>query len=64
MTGEINIPLDGTEAIRATTNIGTVGNIIEDMGVSVKHGVHETNRTLALMDTLLVDLKDKEKQTH
>jgi hypothetical protein len=29
------------------------------MRVSIKHGVHETNGTLALVNTLLVDLRNK-----
>lgn len=49
-------PWNSTETLRITSNIGTVGDIIEDAWVSVKHGVHETNRALALVNTFLVNL--------
>lgn len=48
--------LNGGESIGVTSGIGTVSDIMEDLRMSIEHGVHEANRALAGGETLFVDL--------
>lgn len=47
---------NGSKSIGVTSCIGTVGDIVQHLGVSIEHGVHETNSALASCEALLIDL--------
>lgn len=49
-------PFNSSESIGITTSTGTVGDIIENLGVRIQDRVNETYGSLAHCDTLLVDL--------
>lgn len=49
-------PFNSSKSIGITSSTGTVGDIIKNLGVCIQDRVDETNRSLTLCDTLLVDL--------
>lgn len=49
-------PFNSSESIGITSSTGTIGDIIKNLRVCVQDRVDETNGSLALCDTLLVDL--------
>lgn len=44
------------EAFTSATNVRSVDNVIEDLGMSIENGVHEANWAFADGDSLLIEL--------
>lgn len=53
---EIDSPRNSFEAIRPTTNISSVRNVVENLGVCIEDWVDEANGSLASSCTVLVQL--------
>jgi hypothetical protein len=52
-------PSCGMEALSAATNIGAIGDVVQDIRVSVENQVDEANGTLADGEALFVDLQGR-----
>lgn len=46
------------EAIRAAAWVISCCDVVQGLRVGIEHGVDETHRTLALIDALLIDVRD------